>query len=69
MNVRVLTDEPTASFIIREQEISISRPLQRLTWGIPVPSDSNYTIYVWLDALTNYLTGIGYPNTLSEPLA
>ncbi len=29
-------------------------------WGIPVPFDTNHTIYVWIDALTNYLTGIGY---------
>ncbi len=29
-------------------------------WGIPVPFDKNHTIYVWVDALTNYLTGVGY---------
>ena len=28
-----------------------------MQWGIPVPGDSDHTIYVWLDALTNYLTG------------
>ncbi|KAL2870877.1 methionine--tRNA ligase MSM1 [Aspergillus lucknowensis] len=42
-------------------DLSISRPVQRLTWGIPVPGDSSQTIYVWLDALVNYLTGAGYP--------
>lgn len=42
-------------------DLSISRPVERLTWGIPVPSDSTQTIYVWLDALVNYLTKAGYP--------
>lgn len=42
-------------------DISISRPASRLTWGIPVPGDDSQTIYVWLDALVNYLTTAGYP--------
>ncbi|KIK67088.1 hypothetical protein GYMLUDRAFT_257036 [Collybiopsis luxurians FD-317 M1] len=43
------------------EDISISRPKSRLSWGIPVPNDSDHTIYVWFDALISYLTGIGYP--------
>lgn len=43
------------------QDLSISRPAERLSWGIPVPGDSSQTIYVWLDALVNYLTKAGYP--------
>ncbi|KAJ5565072.1 Methionyl-tRNA synthetase [Penicillium frequentans] len=43
------------------QDLSISRPAERLTWGIPVPGDNTQTIYVWLDALVNYLTRAGYP--------
>ncbi|KAJ5934802.1 hypothetical protein N7466_004349 [Penicillium verhagenii] len=43
------------------QDLSISRPSERLTWGIPVPGDDTQTIYVWLDALVNYLTRAGYP--------
>lgn len=43
------------------QDLSISRPVERLTWGIPVPGDDTQTIYVWLDALVNYLTKAGYP--------
>ena len=43
------------------QDLSISRPVERLTWGIPVPGDESQTIYVWLDALVNYLTKAGYP--------
>ncbi|KAL4998752.1 tRNA synthetases class I (M)-domain-containing protein [Aspergillus recurvatus] len=42
-------------------DLSISRPVERLTWGIPVPNDNTQTIYVWLDALVNYLTKAGYP--------
>ena len=38
-------------------DISISRQKQNVSWGIPVPGDSNQTIYVWFDALINYLTG------------
>nr|SVE75746.1 EOG090X05VD [Daphnia hispanica] len=37
-------------------DLSISRPCTRLSWGIPVPEDSSHTIYVWLDALLNYMT-------------
>ena len=43
------------------RDLSVSRPRARLTWGIPVPDDEAHTIYVWFDALTNYLTGTGYP--------
>lgn len=45
------------------QDLSISRPIERLTWGIRVPDDENQTIYVWLDALVNYITKAGYPWT------
>lgn len=44
-------------------DLSISRPRDRLNWGIQVPSDPTQTIYVWLDALINYLTASGYPWT------
>ena len=43
------------------EDLSISRPSQRLSWGIPVPDDESQTIYVWLDALINYLTKANYP--------
>ncbi|XP_031787008.1 methionine--tRNA ligase, mitochondrial isoform X2 [Nasonia vitripennis] len=43
-------------------DLSISRPANRSPWGIPTPSDPNQTIYVWLDALVNYLTALGYPD-------
>ncbi|HQP31504.1 MAG TPA: methionine--tRNA ligase, partial [Deltaproteobacteria bacterium] len=43
-------------------DLCISRPKKRLTWGIELPFDRNYVCYVWFDALINYLTGIGYPD-------
>ncbi|KAI1754558.1 tRNA synthetases class I (M)-domain-containing protein [Xylaria castorea] len=43
------------------EDLSISRPASRLDWGIPVPDDPSQTIYVWLDALVNYITTAGYP--------
>ncbi|KAF2759233.1 methionine-tRNA synthetase [Pseudovirgaria hyperparasitica] len=45
------------------EDLSVSRPCARLTWGIPVPTDSSQTIYVWLDALINYITAAGFPWT------
>lgn len=43
------------------EDLSISRPAERLSWGIKVPGDESQTIYVWLDALINYLVKAGYP--------
>jgi methionyl-tRNA synthetase len=43
-------------------DLSISRPYSRVKWGIPVPNDNSQVIYVWLDALVNYLTACGYPS-------
>lgn len=42
-------------------DLSISRPTSRLSWGIRVPGDPEHTIYVWIDALVNYMTVAGYP--------
>jgi methionyl-tRNA synthetase len=43
-------------------DVSISRPKKNLTWGIPVPGDPEQIMYVWLDALANYITVLGYPD-------
>ncbi len=42
------------------EDFSISRPKTRIPWGIPVPDDDSQIFYVWLDALANYITAIGY---------
>src|SRR3982751_2004089 len=45
-------------------DLSVSRT--SFDWGVKVPGDERHVMYVWLDALTNYLTGVGYPDTQSE---
>ncbi|MBK6766123.1 MAG: methionine--tRNA ligase [bacterium] len=42
------------------EDLCISRPKERLSWGIELPFDRNYVTYVWFDALLNYLSGIGF---------
>lgn len=42
------------------EDISVSRHKNSVSWGIPVPDDADQVIYVWIDALSNYITGIGY---------
>ena len=42
-------------------DLSVSR--SSLTWGVPVPGDPAHVMYVWVDALTNYITALGYPET------
>lgn len=44
------------------KDVSISRPRKNLSWGIPVPGDPEQVMYVWLDALANYITVLGYPD-------
>jgi len=53
------------SFINKEglEDVSFSRPRKDLPWGIPVPGDESETMYVWCDALANYLSAIGYGQT------
>jgi len=46
------------------RDLSVSRTTFR--WGIPVPGNPDHIMYVWLDALTNYITAIGYPDETNE---
>ena len=43
------------------QDFSISRLKSKMPWGIPVPGDENHVMYVWFDALTNYISTLGWP--------
>ncbi|MGB3946148.1 MAG: methionine--tRNA ligase [Candidatus Saccharimonadales bacterium] len=43
-------------------DVSVSRPKKSLTWGVGVPGDPDQIMYVWVDALSNYLTVLGYPD-------
>lgn len=45
-------------------DLAISR--SSITWGIPVPGESSHVMYVWLDALTNYISALGYPDRETE---
>ncbi|XP_059474908.1 methionine--tRNA ligase, mitochondrial [Neocloeon triangulifer] len=47
-------------------DVSITRPSHRVPWGIPVPDHPGHSIYVWMDALINYLTVAGFPDTLQK---
>jgi methionyl-tRNA synthetase len=47
------------------EDVSISRPRKNLSWGVPVPDDPDQVMYVWVDALSNYLTVLGYPENPS----
>lgn len=48
-------------------DLCISRPIERLSWGIPLPFDKNYVTYVWFDALINYISAVKYgSDTFSE---
>lgn len=42
------------------EDVSFSRPKSKVSWGIPVPGDDDQVMYVWCDALSNYITAIGY---------
>ena len=52
--LKLLADSP---------DVSISRPKEQLEWGVSVPGDDSQVMYVWVDALSNYLTVLGYPDT------
>ena len=44
-------------------DVSVSRSVEQLTWGVPVPDDDSQVMYVWIDALSNYITILGYPDS------
>jgi methionyl-tRNA synthetase len=48
------------------QDFSISRLKEKLPWGVPVPGDENQVMYVWFDALVNYISTLGWPSKESE---
>lgn len=44
------------------EDVSISRPKKHLSWGIPVPGDADHVMYVWFEAVMNYISILGYPD-------
>jgi len=43
------------------EDLSISRSVEKLPWGVPMPNDPSHVVYVWIDALSNYYTSLGLP--------
>lgn len=61
--LRVLPEKrknETLAFLRNLEDISISRPKSQLEWGVEVPGDASHVMYVWFDALSNYISAIGY---------
>lgn len=48
------------------QDFSISRLKEKMPWGVPVPGDDNHVMYVWFDALVNYISCLGWPEETAE---
>jgi methionyl-tRNA synthetase len=63
LNVVPATRKHEILSVINEglDDISVSRPKDKISWGIPVPGDDTQVMYVWFEALMNYITVIGYP--------
>lgn len=55
------------SFVTRGlEDFSISRLKNKMPWGVPVPDDPEHVMYVWFDALVNYISAIGWPETMEK---
>lgn len=48
------------------QDFSISRQKSKMSWGVPVPDDADHVMYVWFDALVNYISTVGWPKGESD---
>ena len=48
------------------EDFSISRLASKMPWGIPVPDDNTQVMYVWFDALVNYISAVGWPDRMGE---
>jgi methionyl-tRNA synthetase len=48
------------------EDFSISRLKAKMSWGVPVPEDDEHVMYVWFDALVNYISAIGWPDRMEE---
>lgn len=57
----------TLNFVDQDlADISVSRQVDKLPWGIPVPGDDKHVMYVWADALTNYISALGYSDNNAD---
>jgi methionyl-tRNA synthetase len=63
--MRIIPDFRKKEFLnllVDMPDVSISRPKKSLSWGVPVPGDETQVMYVWIDALANYITVLGFPD-------
>lgn len=51
------------------EDVSISRIKEKMAWGVPVPDDDGHVMYVWFDALTNYISTLGWPDNAKDNFA
>src|SRR3989344_2915779 len=61
--IKILPDfrkEETLNMLKEIGDVSFSRPAKDISWGVPVPGDATQTMYVWCDALANYITALGF---------
>lgn len=63
LKIRPSTKRNEVLSLLKEglEDISISRPKEKIGWGVPVPGDPSQVMYVWFEALMNYITVLGYP--------
>jgi len=61
--VRAFIQQGLKDFADRPEKLDLSVSRTSFTWGVKVPGDDAHVMYVWLDALTNYITAAGYPDT------
>ncbi len=54
------------SFLEKEKLTDLAISRSKVEWGVKIPFDPSHTIYVWVDALSNYLTGIGWPDNMDK---
>ena len=61
--IRAFIEQGLKEFGDRPEKLDLSISRTSFTWGVKVPGDAAHVMYVWLDALTNYITAVGYPDT------
>jgi methionyl-tRNA synthetase len=61
--IRAFIEQGLKDFRDRPEKLDLSISRTSFTWGVKVPGDPTHVMYVWLDALTNYITAAGYPET------
>jgi methionyl-tRNA synthetase len=64
--VRAFVQQGLKDFADRPEKLDLSVSRTSFTWGVPVPGDPAHVMYVWMDALTNYISALGYPDEKAD---